>query len=87
MASLIGWGLTNQTGIVYATELQELTLPLVTIDSCQRAYSFFNFLGKNSSFVVTENMLCAGFVVGGNTRGACTGDSGPFSSSSGGGWW
>ena len=72
---LAGWGNTNPTAVVLPKELQEVTLPIVTTDTCQRTYSFIEYYGKNTSFIVTDNMLCAGFPQG-NATGGCVGDSG-----------
>ena len=77
IATVVGWGNTKPTGMpVRAKELQEVALPLVTTDTCQRAFSLVNFFGTNTSFIVTENMLCMGFTGGGASQ--CTGDSGRF---------
>ena len=60
-------------------ELQELEVPLVSLETCQRAYGWIslpygpNGSQENFSFVVTDDMLCAGGLDG---AGTCVGDSG-----------
>ncbi len=68
---IVGWGLTALTPsssepdpASAARQLQEVTLPIVSLTDCQAA------MGR----VVTENMLCAGNVEGG--KDSCQGDSG-----------
>ena len=66
IATVVGWGNTKPTGMpVRPKELQEVSLPLVTADTCQRAFSLVDFFGTNTLFIVTENMLCMGFTGGG----------------------
>ena len=61
---MAGWGVTREGGGELASTLQEVALPLVTLDQCRAA------LGSEA---VTENMLCAGGLEG---EDSCQGDSG-----------
>ena len=76
--TVAGWGVTREGGGVLANVLQEVNLPLVTLQECRAA------LGG----AVTENMVCAGGLEGeeiiikiitncdNNNQDACQGDSG-----------
>jgi len=59
----MGWGTLRENGSASDT-LQEVDLPLVSQASCNQAYQG----------AITDNMLCAGFTVGG--KDSCQGDSG-----------
>ncbi len=61
-AMVTGWGATREGGPI-ATELMEVTTPLVTHEECSLTYG-----------TLTGNMLCAGYAEGG--KDACQGDSG-----------
>lgn len=60
-----GWGALSSAGSS-PVDLQKVSVPLVSHSDCNAASSYN---GK-----ITQNMLCAGFKVGG--RDACQGDSG-----------
>ena len=51
-------------------ELQQVKLPLLSTDTCQRIIN----QGKDSPSAVTDNVLCAGLL--GGWKGGCYGDSG-----------
>ena len=76
IAVLIGFGRTDPYGgaDTYAKELQEVQLPLLSTDTCQRIVN----QDADSPTVVTDNMLCAGSV--GGWKGGCFGDSGELHS-------
>ena len=61
--TVAGWGVTLEGSLVLSSSLQEVNLPLVNLTQCREA------LGE----AVTDNMLCAGGVLG---QDACQGDSG-----------
>lgn len=65
-AIVTGWG-TTRSGGSYSWRLLQATLPLFTAADC-RSYSAY------SSYQITDNMLCAGDLAGG--QDACQGDSG-----------
>ena len=79
----IGWG-QNQTNkpFQFPRELQEVEQPLITLETCQRAWGVFesvnpgspgNEVRKNISIVVTDSMVCTdGF----DGAGPCFFDSG-----------
>ncbi len=60
-----GWGATQQGGGV-VRDLREVTVPFVTKNVCADPLSYGN--------QITDNMICAGFAVGG--KDSCQGDSG-----------
>lgn len=63
-----GWGRVSVRGSVMAVYLQEASLPLVNINLCQ----------DSTSYVITDNMLCAGYAES-YRPDTCFGDSGgPF---------
>ncbi|KAG7296722.1 hypothetical protein JYU34_020615 [Plutella xylostella] len=64
-AIISGWGSLSEDGASPET-LQMATVPLVSLEACQRSYS--------SILPVTLTMICAGVVDGG--RDSCQGDSG-----------
>ncbi|MCF7977526.1 MAG: trypsin-like serine protease [Chromatiaceae bacterium] len=61
---VIGWGTLRENGLV-SDSLQQVTLPLLTSERCRQTVY---------GDLITENMLCAGFLEGG--KDACQGDSG-----------
>ncbi len=62
VATVTGWGATDEGG--YSTNvLMEVTVPIVDNDLCNRSYG-----------IITDTMLCAGYVEGG--KDSCQGDSG-----------
>ncbi|CAN9515653.1 unnamed protein product [Ophioblennius macclurei] len=61
-----GWGYTSLVGGQIPSTLRTVKLPIVSTENCNSSQSFN---GR-----ITENMLCAGFTVGG--KDACQGDSG-----------
>ena len=74
----MGWGLTVNQGAELARELQELEVPIVTLETCQRTFGWHEIRGpngtrENDSRVVTETMICAGGLDG---SGTCLSDSG-----------
>ncbi len=60
----IGWGKTSSIFEIYATELQQVELPVVSNAVCNSSYP-----GQ-----ITSGMLCSGYAFGG--KDACQGDSG-----------
>ena len=76
----LGWGQNRtQRPIPFPRELQEVEQPLITLESCQRAWGVFegvspgNETRKNSSIIVTDSMVCTdGF----DGAGPCFYDSG-----------
>ena len=78
----MGWGRINESRnatMKVPRELQELEVPLVTLETCQRAYGVFEnqYCSTcpviNDTTVVTDSMICAGGLDG---AGSCRGDSG-----------
>uniref|UniRef100_A0A3B4H391 trypsin n=1 Tax=Pundamilia nyererei TaxID=303518 RepID=A0A3B4H391_9CICH len=61
-----GWGYTNPSGGPIPSTLRTVMLPIVSTEKCNSSESF--------SGNITENMLCAGYSLGG--KDACQGDSG-----------
>uniref|UniRef100_A0A3Q0SHA7 trypsin n=1 Tax=Amphilophus citrinellus TaxID=61819 RepID=A0A3Q0SHA7_AMPCI len=61
-----GWGYTNPSGGQIPSTLRTVMLPIVSTTKCNSSESF--------SGSITENMLCAGYTIGG--KDACQGDSG-----------
>ncbi|RVE70968.1 hypothetical protein OJAV_G00069870 [Oryzias javanicus] len=66
MCRVSGWGYTAPSGGQIPSTLRTVTLPIVSLEKCNSSDSF------NGS--ITENMLCAGYSLGG--KDACQGDSG-----------
>lgn len=62
VATVTGWGATKESGGL-APVLREVTVPLIANAVCRQSYG-----------MLTDNMLCAGYVQGG--KDACAGDSG-----------
>ncbi|XP_018332555.1 trypsin-1-like [Agrilus planipennis] len=67
MATVSGWGRLAYEGDD-PTQLQEVTVPIVTNEECAISYS------NDTGVYVTDRVLCAGYEEGG--RGGCNGDSG-----------
>lgn len=63
--SVSGWGLTNANDTKLSHRLQTVTIPLVSIETCQQIYE---------SVINEDDMFCAGDPDGGVD--ACKGDSG-----------
>uniref|UniRef100_A0A3Q4G6A3 trypsin n=1 Tax=Neolamprologus brichardi TaxID=32507 RepID=A0A3Q4G6A3_NEOBR len=61
-----GWGYTNPSGGPIPSTLRTVMLPIVSTEKCNSSESF--------SGNITENMLCAGYSLGG--KDSCQGDSG-----------
>uniref|UniRef100_A0A3P8UBG7 trypsin n=1 Tax=Amphiprion percula TaxID=161767 RepID=A0A3P8UBG7_AMPPE len=61
-----GWGYTSPSGSQIPSTLRTVKLPIISSGKCNSSESF------NGS--ITENMLCAGYSIGG--KDACQGDSG-----------
>ncbi len=73
-ATAKGWGITGTGG--YAEKLQQVTVPIVSNQTCKESYM---------SDKITDNMICAGYSEGG--KDACTGDSGgPLAVQDGNAW-
>ncbi|MGZ3744871.1 MAG: S1 family serine peptidase [Pseudobdellovibrionaceae bacterium] len=64
MATVAGWGSTQENSPDLPTRLQKVDVPLVTRNSCNKSYNG----------AITDRMLCAGFPNGG--KDSCQGDSG-----------
>ena len=74
-AVVTGWGTTSSGGSI-SQILQEVTVPLVSNQTCAGSYGS----------TITDNMICAGFQAGG--KDACQGDSGgPLVIQTGSGGW
>ena len=82
VGTVMGWGVINESRnatVKHPRELQELEVPLVTLETCQRAYGVFEIQHcptcpvVNDTIVVTDSMICAGGLDG---AGTCNGDSG-----------
>lgn len=65
--TVVGWGNTQSQGEAYPTELLEVRIPIVPLQTC-----FDRF--KKDNLTVTDNMICAGYRTGG--KDSCQGDSG-----------
>jgi len=61
----LGWGRTDTN--MRVNHLHQVNVPLVTAEICTSAYT-------SIGYVMTDNMLCAGYQAGG--KDACAGDSG-----------
>ena len=64
-AVTIGWGATNPNGWNYPSELRQVTVPIVSNETCQEAYI---------NETITDDMICAGYEEG--KKDSCSGDSG-----------
>lgn len=65
LLTAIGWGSVDPVSINLPAQLQEVELPLVSLETCRSALP---------GLIITDNMLCAGWSEGG--RDTCVGDSG-----------
>ncbi|GMF28167.1 unnamed protein product [Phytophthora lilii] len=65
MATVLGWGKTEESGDDTSPILQQLTIPVISNAECGK---FKKYIGR-----VTDGMLCAGT---GNGKDTCNGDSG-----------
>lgn len=65
-----GWGSTNPEGTDYPTGLQEVRVPLVSLEDCQAAYQM-----TDPPAQVLDQQLCAG-LLGEGGKDSCSGDSG-----------
>ena len=76
VGTAMGWGDTTNRSTL-ATKLQEIEVELVTLETCQRVYGWFERKAQNrvmnGSFVVTDSMICAR---GEGGPSVCDGDSG-----------
>ncbi|CAJ1084517.1 trypsin [Xyrichtys novacula] len=66
MCRVSGWGYTSPSGGQIPSTLRTVKLPIVSTQKCNSSESFDGD--------ITENMLCAGYSIGG--KDACQGDSG-----------
>ena len=78
LGTTLGWGKIKNPGFELARELQELEVPIVTLETCQRTFGWLEVKGpngtrRNESQVVTQAMMCAGGLDG---AGICLADSG-----------
>ncbi len=68
-AVVTGWGDMSNGHQDYSDNLNQVTVPLVSNETCSAAYDALGYEG-----VITPNIICAGYVEGG--KDACYGDSG-----------
>lgn len=59
MATLIGWGLTNNSLGSRPRVMQEQDVPVITTETCQLKTGFVSFYGNNYSLPVTESICSA----------------------------
>jgi len=64
MATVAGWGATQESSSSLPARLQKVDVPLVPFATCN----------KNYGGVITDRMICAGYTNGG--KDSCQGDSG-----------
>ncbi len=64
-STIIGWGVTDPGAYEAPERLQEVSVPIISDETCREAY------GESE---ITDNMLCAGDAEGG--KDTCWGDSG-----------
>lgn len=64
MMTVAGWGILDENSYEISNILQKVTVPLVSHEVCNIAYED----------VITENMICAGYMGGG--KDSCQSDSG-----------
>lgn len=69
-AMVTGWGDRTNGFSDYPNALHQVTVPLVSNDTCRAAYVAHGFPPEQ----ITDNLICAGFFEGG--KDACYGDSG-----------
>ncbi|KAI1892606.1 hypothetical protein AGOR_G00135310 [Albula goreensis] len=68
-----GWGVWREARRKASPQLRFAELPVVDFEQCKEAYRHIK-MDDGTPFVITENMVCAGFPEGG--KDACEGDSG-----------
>ena len=73
VGTLIGWGHSQNHPGSQPRKLQQLEVPFVTLETCQRAWDRFEYKGMNESSFVTGSMICAD---GRKGYSNCSGDSG-----------
>lgn len=66
VATVAGWGNTSSAGNAYPSDLMEVDVPIIATATCNAPTSYDGSL--------TSNMLCAGYMAGG--QDSCQGDSG-----------
>ena len=66
LATALGWGLISLSPKEFPTILQQVEVPLVSLETCRQAYS--------PATTLIDSQICAGLQAGG--KDACTGDSG-----------
>ena len=69
MCKVAGFGTTDKDYMKYTNLLKEASVPLMSQDDCDKAFS-----EKTGRKVISPSMICAGFEEGG--ADSCTGDSG-----------
>lgn len=72
-ATVIGWGTTSFGGDI-AKNLMEVTVPIVTNEECDKAYSSIEGSAISYPEGINHNFVCAGPPEGG--KDSCQGDSG-----------
>ncbi len=83
LAITIGWGSIDADGWTYPTRLQQVSLPVISNETCNKAFNEYG--GFNYDNPISDTMLCAGYSDGG--KDACVGDSGgPLIVWEGNGW-
>jgi len=92
-AVVIGWGVTEPDGWELSSVLQEVSVPIVSNEICNEAYSQSSepsdwwawWLGYQQNDQISDNMLCAGEAESG--KDSCAGDSGgPLAIQENGAW-
>jgi secreted trypsin-like serine protease len=72
-ATVVGWGLTDETAPAVTDVLRQVDVPLVSDADCRAAYPTMDFFGIVFGFDAST-MICAGLPDGG--KDSCQGDSG-----------
>lgn len=68
----MGWGSTDPDRDSYPSTLQQLSLPVVSNETCNEAFNTYNSFYYHDP--IFDSMVCAGYPEGG--KDACVGDSG-----------